>query len=163
MAYPPKFCPECRDEYIHAATVCSTCNVALVLEEDLVLESGPDEMPPISELVCIRASAVGWALALSERLSEAGIPHRVQAASADDDDGSRNRPGHNLPYGVFVLEADLEAAQQIDAEHTAHEIPDMSDLPEGALNPDGCPACGDPIDEEADECPGCGLALLPAE
>ena len=160
MAMPPKFCPECRDEFIHAATVCSSCDVALVLEADLRPEEDEvDEMPPISELVCIRASAIGWAMALSQKLSEAGIPHRVQAADPDAGDGTRNRPGHNLPYGIFVFAQDAEAAQQIDVEHSESEIPDipteLEEVAEGA-----CPACGDPLDPTAAECPGCGIALL---
>ena len=111
-------------------------------------------------------SAVGWARALSEKLAEAGIPHRIQAARADDGEGRQQKPGENLPYGVYVLEEDVEDATEIDLEHTNSEIPD---IPEGFENaqPDGdeetCPACGDPIGPTTDECPGCGLAILPAE
>jgi hypothetical protein len=162
---PPKFCPECRDEYIHSATICVDCDVPLVFEGELGAD-GAGELPPISELVCIRASAVGWAKALSEKLAEAGIPHRIQAAGADDGEGDQQKPGENLPYGVYVLEEDVEDATEIDLEHTNSEIPD---IPEGFENagPDGdgetCPACGDPITPTTDECPGCGLAILPAE
>ena len=106
MVMPPKFCPECQDEYVHSATVCADCNVPLVFEGELCDLEGTEDLPPISELVCIRASSVSWAMALSEKLAAAGIPHRIQAASADDGDGDRQKPGQNLPYGVFVLDDD---------------------------------------------------------
>ncbi|MGE4606077.1 MAG: hypothetical protein AAEJ52_04980 [Myxococcota bacterium] len=166
MVKPPKFCPECRDEYIHAATVCVDCDVPLVFEDELSDAEGSEELPPISELVCIRASSVGWAMALSEKLAQAGIPHRIQAAGAEDNENNRQMPNQNLPYGVFVMDEDVEAATEIDLEHTNSEIPDIPQgfdiaLTEGA--DDACPACGDPIGVAMDECPGCGLARVPAD
>lgn len=162
---PPKYCPDCRDEYIHSATVCADCDVPLVFAGELGAD-GSDELPPISELVCIRASSVGWAKALSEKLAEAGIPHRIQAAGAEDGEGGQQRPGENLPYGVYVLEEDVEDAAEIDLEHTNSEIPDIPEDFASALS-DGddptCPACGDLIDATTDECPGCGLAIFPSE
>lgn len=164
MPMPPKVCPECREEYVHAASVCVHCDVALVLEGDLPDADRAAELPPISELICVRASSVGWAMGLSERLVEAGIPHRVQAAGAEDDEGSQGKPGANLPFGVFVRPEDEAAASEIDLAHTEHQIPG---IPEGfdpvSVSTDHCPACGDAILETATECPGCGLALLAAE
>jgi hypothetical protein len=163
---PPKFCPECRDEYIHAATVCADCDVPLIFEGELGNAAVTQELPPISELVCIRASSVGWAMALSEKLAGAGIPHRIQAAGEEDGAGDRQRPGQNLPYGVFVMDEDVEAATEIDIEHTKSEIPDIPQDFDTAFTEradDACPACGDPIDVAMDECRGCGLAILPAE
>ncbi len=32
---PPKWCPQCRDEFLHSMERCPVCNVALVAELDL--------------------------------------------------------------------------------------------------------------------------------
>ncbi len=164
MVMPPKICPECREEYVHTASVCSACDAPLVLEGELPEESVADDLPPVSELVCVRASSVGWAMSLSEQLVQAGIPHRIQAATSDADEGAARKPGQNLPYGVFVLAEHEEAAMRIDRAHTGRQIPDMpEDSGQAQISADECPACGEPIDSSATECPGCGLALLPLE
>lgn len=157
---PPKVCPECREEYLHSAERCVHCDVALVLPDDA--EEAASTLPPAAELHCVRAASVGWAMALSDRLREAGIAHRIQAVGDDSDgDGSARRPGQNLPYGVYVLEADLRAATEIDTSHMSSQIPDLPEgfeIDRGEVD-DACPACGDPVDVDAAECPGCGLAL----
>lgn len=164
MIMPPKICPECREEYVHVASVCIHCDVPLVLASEAPVGSATEELPPASELVCVRASSVGWAMSLSEHLVEAGIPHRIQAATSDDDDGTERKPGQNLPYGVFVLAEHEEAATQIDLTHTGHQIPDIpKDFGQSEISADDCPACGQSILPTATECPGCGLALLPPE
>lgn len=154
----PVYCPECRSEYLGTASVCVECGVGLVSE--LALESHAEHaLPPVSELVCIRASSVGWAQALSERLAAEGISHRIEVAG-DDEDGSVRRPGANLPYGVYVRAEDLEVAARVDAAFMRSQIPDLPDEGEaGALEAEGCPACGAEVALDVSECPECGLAL----
>jgi hypothetical protein len=107
---------------------------------------------------------MGWAMSLSEHLVEAGIPHRIQAATSDDDEGSERKPGQNLPYGVFVLAQHEEAAARIDLAHTGHQIPDVpEDFGRLEISADDCPACGASIAPTETECADCGLALLPPE
>ena len=60
MPMPPKVCPQCGEEYLHTASVCIHCDVALVLEGEQPAQSAPEELPPASELVCVRAASVGW-------------------------------------------------------------------------------------------------------
>jgi hypothetical protein len=87
---------------------------------------------------------------------------------ADDegDDSVRRQPSHRLPYGVYVRPVDVEAAAAIDEAFFREQIPDLpeghgvSGAPEVA---EGCPACGEPADPEAVECPSCGLALVVME
>jgi hypothetical protein len=158
MALPPKVCPECESEYMHTVTSCVHCDVELVPFEELVAAPA-SELPPSSELSLVRAAGMGWVVSLSERLVEAAIPHRVDPLEKRDE-GSGNPPG---PYGVYVRERDLDAAQRIDAAHIAHEIPDAHEASGHAVAEDACPACGDPISESDAECAGCGLAFGPVE
>lgn len=158
MALPPKLCPECESEYVHAMTSCVHCDVELVHLDELVAAPAR-ELPPASELSLVRAAGMGWVLALSERLVEAGIAHRVDPLEPRDE-GDTTPPG---PYGVYVCEKDLESARRIDAAHIEREIPD-ADLGGGAaVAENACPACGDLISESDPECAGCGLAFGPVE
>ena len=160
MLLPPKVCPSCRDEFVHAATVCAQCDVELVLPENLPTPVA-QTFPPASELACVRVAASGWSLGLAERLVEHDIRHRVELVESD---------GSAQVYGVFVLPEDLEVAREIDAEHARREIPDLPegfdprDMREGSVDlgeasEDVCPACGDALDSAAQECGGCGLFL----
>ena len=156
----PRFCPACRAEYLWTATTCAECGVALVAADALeaVTEEG---LPAISELVCVRAASVGWARALSQRLAEAGISHRIEVAHDLGEDGSERRPGANLPFGVYVLPEDAEAAAEVDAEFMQSQLPDLardSALAASAAELEHCPACGADTGAAA-ECPDCGLAL----
>jgi hypothetical protein len=164
---PPKICPECREEYVHVASVCVHCDAPLVLESEVPVGDTAEALPPVSELVCVRASSVGWAMSLSEHLVEAGIPHRIQAATSDADDaeeGAQRKPGQDLPYGVFVLAEHEEAATRIDFAHTGQQIPDIpEDFGRSEISADDCPACGESISPSATECSDCGLTLLPPE
>lgn len=156
------YCPQCESEFLASASECVDCGVALVADLAAAVH---DQMPPTSELSLVRAASVGWAQALSERLAEAGISHRIEAVGGDDEDETlREQPSVLLPYGVWVLEADLSRARGIDEEFLRGQIPDLpaqgSDLEHGD---DRCPACGEELSPSASECPGCGLALLAGE
>lgn len=159
MALPPKICPECGEEYVHSAESCFHCDVPLVLEGELS-DAPAEELASSSELVPVRVASAGWALALSGRLVEAGIAHRVEEASGDPP----RSPGRAQPYAVLVRPEDAERARAIDAEQMQREIPD---LPEGwdaaAADAEGCPACGAALEADAAECPDCGLALVGPE
>src|SRR5262245_28799404 len=100
-------CPECGEEYLATTLECADCGVPLGgLAATRAAAAAPapataDELPAISELVCVRAAALAIAKTLSEHLSEAGISHRIEAVHDDTEDGSMRRPGANLPYGVY--------------------------------------------------------------
>lgn len=159
------FCPRCRCEYLAGVLECADCGAALVPEH--ALEAlGRDELPSVADLTCIRAASVGWAQGLSLRLSEAGISHRIEAVAQEGEAASvRGEPDALLPYGVWVREADLTAAREVDENFLRSQIPDLpEDL--SAQVPAGdeqCPACGMTVSLDAEECPDCGLVLLIGE
>ncbi len=154
MALPPKVCPSCAEEYVHSVSRCVHCDVDLVAA-DALPAAPPSDLPPASELTAIRFASAGWALALSERLVEEAIAHRVEPASGDAPEAGRAGP-----YGVYVRAEDEARARAIDAEQLGREIPDLPDDWEGAAAAaEGCPACGAAVPEGAGECPDCGLAL----
>ncbi len=148
---PAKVCPRCREEYLRTAESCSDCEVPLVFADQLGREE--PELPEVAQLEAVRFASASWAVRLSERLVEAGIPHRV-AEVAGQKTGA---------YGIFVRSEDLEAAREVDASHLAREMPDLpAEAAEPGSEVEGCPACGADAPPDADECPGCGLALLGA-
>ncbi|MCH2169294.1 hypothetical protein MK489_00805 [Myxococcota bacterium] len=156
MPLPPKICPRCGDEYLHRATQCTNCEIPLILEGEQVGAESVPQLPDVSELVCVRAAASSWILALAERMEEAGIPHRVEASG----DTSRAR---EAPWGIFVRTEDAAAASAIDAEHMKIQMPDLPEGydPRATESEDGeaCPACGEVLAGKSDECPSCGLFL----
>ena len=163
MALPPKVCPRCGEEYLHTAIECVHCAVTLVLPGQL--EDAPvDELPPPSELRRVRAAGAGWVVTLSEQLAEHDIPHRVESLNEAEADAQGGGAG---PYGVYVREEDLEAAKAIDSAYLKREMPDLDEsaIEAGFAGADDgtCPACGDPVTSDVDECAGCGLALGPIE
>jgi hypothetical protein len=155
------YCPRCESEFVPSASRCESCDVALVSDLAAVVDQ-VDEMPPINELVCVRAASMGWAQGLSESLAEAGISHRIEAVRDDeDDDALSEAPNARLPFGVWVLEADLVRARSIDEDYLSGQIPDLpTEGTDDEAAGDACPACGDAVPESASECPGCGLAMI---
>ena len=157
-------CPQCKGEYLATASECVECRVALVHPEQLA-SAEVEDLPPASELTCIRAASVAWTRALSERLSAAGIPHRVEAIredADDDDDSVRKRPN----FRVYVHPDDSGAAAEIDADFMRSQIPDLPDGHEisgGSQDVESCPACGERVSFDTRECPGCGLMLVVEE
>jgi len=159
MTLPPKRCPECGEEYVHTVLVCADCGVALVLAGE---PSPRRELPPVSELVCVRTATRSWAHNFSELLAETGIGHRVDVA-ADAGRGAGFAPGAEL-CSVFVRAEDAEEAARLDARYLHSQIPDVpEDYASRASEADQCPACAEPADLSAPECPSCGLAFRDAE
>jgi hypothetical protein len=160
MQLPPKVCPECGEEYVHAASMCVHCDVALQLPSEGA-GAEPEGLPPASELTLVRAASVSWVRGFSLRLAEAGIPHRVELFDAAGDTRARAQAG---TCGVYVRPADAEEALRIDAAHLRSEIPDLPDeVGPAEAGADGCPACGEAIGPDASECGSCGLPFLDVE
>jgi hypothetical protein len=60
---------------------------------------------------------------------------------------------------VFVHRDDLEHAREIEQRQLRETLPDLPPEDEAPASPDGCPACGERLAEDAAECEACGLVF----
>jgi hypothetical protein len=160
-----RVCPECGEEYLPTVSECADCRVALVAAGSAAPAAPTSrELPPVSQLVCVRTASLGFAQGLSDLLSEAGITHRLEAQEPDEPAPEAAARGRfvDRPFGVYVREQDLADAREVDREFMRRQFPDVAeDATVGAVG-EGCPACGAAVAADAAECPECGLALLEA-
>ena len=157
---PTRACPDCGEEYVSTVLACPDCGVALVASDDFVPVRSPNDLPPVAQLVCVRTASLSFAQGLSERLSRAGITHRLEI-EPDSREGEHNaRRPDSMPYGIYVREPDASRARELDAIHMRSQFPDFPEASEVGAVGDGCPACGAAAAPDATECPDCGLALL---
>jgi predicted amidophosphoribosyltransferase len=155
----PKVCPSCGEEYVATMERCAACDVALVAEGEAVFEP-PQDLPPASALTQLRVEHPSWIEMLAERLAAAGIPSRVELLAAD----RPARRGAPAPCALFVRPEDVERARAIDTELLRAQLPDLpDDASAGWSEAEACPACGTPVEADASECAGCGLAFRDAE
>lgn len=152
----PRVCPECGEEYLATVLVCADCDVSLVA--DAPARVATRELPPVEQLVCVREASLAIAQGLSDRLADEGITHRIQVQPSPEQDPSQPRRPGTMPYGVYVLEADAQAAAVVDRAYMRSQLPDLD--AEAETGNEGCPACGAPVAPDAAECPDCGLVLL---
>lgn len=155
-----KHCPECGAEYRPEVIHCVDCRgVELVPGE--APASGPlGSFPPASELELVRVAPMAWIQTLSRELQEDGVAHRVQTASAEDAPAEQRADvfGAVQLFGLYVREADLAGAREIDATIAATLLPEEAPpLEEG--DEDTCPACGTALAPDVLECPDCGLGF----
>jgi len=158
MSEAIKICPQCEAEYALTAAVCADCGVDLVSPDAMPAPAPAEPFPDVSELECVRLGPLPWTRALSEALSEVGIEHRVERDTRTPEEGGIDprRFGSEAIYGTWVRDGDLAGAAEIDRRLFGHLQPDAAGPSTGT---EQCPACEEPIPEEALECPGCGLAF----
>ena len=157
MRPEPKRCPECGEEFLHTAERCSDCGVPLRLASELTAESGLVGLPQAGELVLIRAEGPAWVEDLANALRTEDIPSRVEIIDPEQHGARSGLSG--TACGLFVREADLARAREIDARVEREQIPDLPVDSASAVAEDGCPACGQPLAPDDRECPDCGLFL----
>jgi len=155
-----KHCTKCKGEFQQWALRCPDCGVALEIASDEAAAGPPAErgLPPASELVCVERGDPWRLHELAEQLQAQGISCRIDpyarpAAARPPRGGASSRD-----FGLFVLVADLDAAQRVRTEHLKRVVPDAGALtgePGAPLS--DCPACGAALDEGAASCASCGL------
>jgi len=150
-------CPDCRVDYTLSVTHCADCGAALVPGEAPPPEVAED-LPPVSELVCIRVADLRWISTLSRGLQESGVTHRVEPATvADAPQGQRADVfGEAQLFGLYVRESDTPAARELDGTLAAALLPEEAP-PVAEGQQDDCPACGTALGADVLECPDCGL------
>jgi hypothetical protein len=153
----PKRCPQCGEDFVHAAQVCSDCGVPLRLVSELAGPQAGAGLPPASELVLIRAEGPAWIEALAGALRAAEIPSRVEIIDPQAHGARSGLSG--TACGLFVMERDVARAREVDARIQREQIPDLPEVEASGEAGEGCPACGHAIGPDDAECPDCGLFL----
>jgi hypothetical protein len=158
MEYDYRICPSCEEEFTLTATECPDCRVSLVFPDAEAGSNPPPEFPETAELKCVRVGPLPWTRALSEKLTEVGIAHRVEPDTRTEEQGGvdpRRFGGESL-YGTWVRPEEAEAAQSIDAEIFAPlEVESAPD----AQDDETCPACGSGLSTDSMACADCGLSF----
>ena len=155
-----KLCPECRTEYTLAATRCAECDVELADPSVVPPEDEVEELPPASELVCVRVAPLAWIRALSEGLQQTGVSHRIEGAEVEDaPEGQRPGVFGNVQlFGLYVRDEHVDPARALDENIAARLLPEEAPATD-AGEEESCPACGTALEASALECPDCGLAF----
>jgi hypothetical protein len=110
----------------------------------------------IDQLVLLRAEGPAWIETLADRLRREEIPSRV--AIIDPERHGMRSGVSGSACGLFVREADVARAREIDARVQREQIPDLPGA-EAEAGEDACPACGHPTPVDASECADCGLSF----
>ena len=156
-------CPSCGSEFQPHVTHCLDCGTPTrsayaapelpprAQREESDVDPSPLPLSPDTPAALVQASSADWVKKLEGVLARNGIPCRLDVYDPSE------RPIST--YAVWVAEADLERATELENELLRAEIPDYDEtFPE--LPPAGiCPACGSAVSSEDAECPSCGLAL----
>ncbi|MEE3328837.1 MAG: hypothetical protein VX252_15975 [Myxococcota bacterium] len=153
-----RICPSCEEEFTLSVTECPDCHVSLAFPDGEATPSAPPAFPEKAELRCVRVGPLPWTRALSDKLTEAGIAHRVETDTRSEEEGGvdpRRFGGEDL-YGTWVRPEEAEAAGVIDTEIFAPLEVDQA--PDAAAD-EACPACGAALPAEAMSCSDCGLSF----
>ena len=181
-----KICPICESEYFPEVQMCPDCNVALQWAKPSVDPRKPDpevweRLQPGDVLGQVTRDGNEVVEAYLGHLQAAGIEAgvlpltRYQQAGEFDEDlhrvfgvwftkGSAGQvpvvDGRNgVPQLLFVARDNWERANGIIDEIFAELHPDAPDGYYQEFDSNTCPACGNGVLEEWEECPGCGLSF----
>lgn len=154
-------CPSCGSEFQPHVTHCIDCGTqtrSSWAAPELLPRTGREApgallppLPPEAPASMFRASSAEWVKKLEGILARNGVPCRLDVYDPSE------RPLRT--YAVWVLEADLERAAQLEQELLRIEVPDWAETSPELPSADQCPACGSSVFLDEPECPSCGLGL----
>jgi len=159
-----KLCRGCGGEYLPSVERCPDCGQPLVWEGEVAETPGEPELllPPGEELVVVREAELGFATGLGQALAAAGIPHRLDPPGVRQA-GAGGREVRSARWAVLVRAADAPRAAALAAAYTRSELRNLGTELDGTALEGQCPACGEPLEADAEECRGCGLVFGPAQ
>ena len=148
------FCPECQAEYREGFTRCAECDLDLVEKLPDAFDTSDENIRRAlegKELVPITRGSLDVVKEARDLLAERSV-----ASLVIEFDKQPLAPGVPKRVQLVVAESDLEQATQVLREkHQA--LLDQDGLSLEVSDDANCPACGNPVPEEAEECPECGL------
>jgi len=163
---PTKYCPLCGSEYLPAAQACADCGGPLEWRRER------DELPPLSpdDRWSVMPPGMAGLLVEDDQASvqdyvELLIEHRIPSAVLPvvriGPDGAPQLVWDGRAVGyrhyLFVPREDYTEAETLVQEARRRRDPGLAENPYVDFPEEGCPACGSPLPDAADECPDCGL------
>jgi len=151
------FCPICNAEFRKDFKLCNTCNVQLVDDVDGGLELNEENVHKAfegKELVPISRGTLDAVKETHNLLSD----NRILSIILSDETAPKigDTPTRML---LAVARDDLQASAQVLGQAFQHLVEEEGLSPAPQTDDESCPACGNKVPENADECPGCGLVI----
>jgi RNA polymerase subunit RPABC4/transcription elongation factor Spt4 len=155
-----KVCPSCGQEYQSWATECTDCRVALDFAPSETAarapapKAAPRPLPADEDLELLGIGEARNLQALAQLLQEHGIPCQIDAhpRGGSITGGARFQ---TVRLGLYVGRADLVEARAVANRFAG--MPSDAEGGESLSDPNACPACGEPLPENAATCASCGL------
>lgn len=105
----------------------------------------------------------GFVEEYAEQLAERGIASVRLPVVRLEEDGTlapvRDGTFTGFRYFLFALREDYDEAMRLVQARFVQCNPSLAETPYVEFPEEGCPACGAPLPDSAEECPDCGLAF----
>ena len=164
-----KICPRCGGEFQRWVERCPDCDVDLELgEPGAPPRRAAEELPPARELACVRVGNPWQLREFATFLQERGLSCRIDSHPPDRplSGGDPLRRGGlfggaGTKLGLYVRPDDLDESRELYTEFVGGGGGAEFEA-EGGAGEGACPACGEPVADDAATCASCGLAFQEA-
>lgn len=148
--------------------LCSSCNAQFPAEHSRCLHCGrrlQDEsaratvdVPDLAQLHHLTDDHPAKISPLLERLRDADVSFTlVTDGGTHAVDVYRGSAGWMARASVYVAPSDRDRAERLHREFLEEVIPHLGSMSTDLPSEDCCPACHEPLSEQAVSCPSCGL------